>query len=93
MNRPASGRECRGLVPPPRQSPRVVKTGRLTRRELLEIRRAAHEFYLKRRHGFWWTLAIERGEAVVRCGPSDYLTVRFPARELLERDALSRHGF
>ena len=67
--------------------------GKLSRRQLLEIRRAAHEHYLKRRHGWLWALSIEGDEAVVRCGRTDILTVRFPATDLFERDALSRHGF
>ena len=67
--------------------------GKLTRRQLLAIRREAHEQYLRRRHGPWWSLSIEGDEAVVRCGPTDILTVRFPAGVLFERDALSRHGF
>ena len=67
--------------------------GKLTRRQLLAIRREAHEQYLRRRHGPWWSLSIEGDEAVVRCGPTHILTVRFPAGELFERDALSRHGF
>ena len=67
--------------------------GKLTKRQLLEIQRAAHEQYVKRRHGWWWTLSVEGDEAIVRCGPADILTVRFPAKDLFERDALSKHGF
>ncbi len=63
------------------------------RLSLLEIRRREHERYLRRRHGWWWSLAIERGEAVVRCGPSDMLTVRFSARDLFDAEALSKRGF
>ncbi len=62
-------------------------------KELLEIRRRAHERYLRRRHGPWWSLEIEGPHAVVRCGTSEVLTVRFPKRELLEPDALRRLGF
>ena len=63
------------------------------RLSLLEFRRREHEQYLRRRHGWWWNLAIERGEAVVRCGTSEMLTVRFPARELFDPAALSKRGF
>ncbi len=59
----------------------------------LELRRREHEQYLRRRHGWWWSLAIERGEAIVRCGSSEMLTVRFPARALFDPSALSKRGF
>ncbi len=59
----------------------------------LETRRREHERYLQRRHGWWWTLTVESGQAIVRCGPSDLLTVRFPARELFDPNALSKRGF
>lgn len=60
---------------------------------LLEIRRREHERYLRRRHGWWWSVSIERGDAVLRCGDADLLTVRFPARELFDPSALSKRGF
>jgi len=70
---------------------------RVRSRWLLELRRAAHELYLKQHHGPWWSLSIEGDEAVVRCGPRDgpgeFLAVRFPARALWQRDALSKLGF
>ena len=66
---------------------------RLTKRQLLETRRMEHERYLRRRHGWWWSLSVEGRNAVVRCGPTDILTVRFPATDLLDRDALSKRGF
>ena len=60
---------------------------------ILELRRREHEQYLRRRHGWWWSLDVESGEAIVRCGPSEMLTVRFPARELFDPAALSKRGF
>ncbi len=63
------------------------------RLSMLEIRRREHEQYLRRRHGWWWSLGVERGEAIVRCGTSEMLTVRFPARELFDPVALSKRGF
>jgi hypothetical protein len=62
-------------------------------KELLEIRRRAHEAYLWRRHGYFWSLSIEGPHAVVRCGTSDVLTVRFPKRDLLRPDCMKRLGF
>lgn len=63
----------------------------LSRRELLEIRRAAHEQYLRRR--LWpmrvW-LEIEGGYAVLRRG--DSFELRFPAVWLFETYAMSRLG-
>ncbi len=60
---------------------------------LLEIRRREHEQYLRRRHGWWWSLGVECGQAIVRCGTSEMLIVRFPARELFHPAALSKRGF
>ncbi len=60
---------------------------------ILELRRWEHENYLRRRHGWWWSLDIESGEAIVRCGSSEMLTVRFPAKELFDPNALSKRGF
>ena len=59
----------------------------------LELRRREHERHLRMHHGWWWSLSIERGQAVVRCGPTNVLTVRFPARELFDTRALSKRGF
>ena len=63
------------------------------RPSVLELRRRDHERYLQHRHGWWWSLDIESGEAIVRCGTSEMLTVRFPARELFDSAALSKRGF
>ncbi len=64
----------------------------LTKRQLLEIRRAAHERYLRRR--LWptrATLTIEGREAVIRT--ADGITLRFPRGKLLEPDCIRKLGF
>lgn len=64
---------------------------KLNRQEFLEMRRRMHEEWLRRDHRFQnATIVIEDGEAVVRSG---LLEVRFPAKGLLEPDALRRRGF
>ena len=65
---------------------------RLGRHERLEIRRRAHEDYLRRAHGPSYTLRIERGEAVIR-GVWGGLVVRMPKDALWDPDALSKRGF
>ena len=65
---------------------------RLNRRQLLEIRRGAHEQYLRRRMGPSFSLTVEGGTAVVRAYEGS-LEVRFAARRLFEPDALRRCGF
>lgn len=72
---------------------------KLTYRQLLELRREAHEDYLRRvqavrgRGPFSrFEIAVEDGEAVVR-GLGGWFTVRFPARGLMDRDALHKRGF
>ena len=65
---------------------------KLTKRQLLEIRRAAHENYLRRR--LWPSrvcLAIEGRDAVIRT--ADGVTLRFPREKLFEPDCLRRLGF
>lgn len=64
----------------------------LTKRQLLEIRRAAHEAYLRRR--LWprrATLTIEGRHAVVRTAGG--ILLRFPRDSLLEPDCIRRLGF
>ncbi len=59
----------------------------------LEIQRRRHERYLRERYGWPWSLRIERGEAVIQYGALDTFTIRFPARELFDPQALSKRGF
>ena len=66
---------------------------RLSRAQLLEVRRAAHEHYLQQklweiRHEIGCSIAIEGDEAVVR-RMEGFLTVRFPAHHLFARDCIS----
>lgn len=64
---------------------------RLSRRELLEMRRAAHEAYLRRRT-HWWSsaIAIVGSQAILRRG--DGFELSFPATWLFTRDLISRLG-
>ncbi len=66
---------------------------RLSRQEFLEMRRRAHEEWLRRDVRFrTFSIAIEDGEAIIRGWGGD-LEVRFPARHLVHPDALRRRGF
>ncbi len=63
----------------------------LTKRQLLEIRREAHEHYLRRR--LWparASLTIEGRDAVIRT--ADGITLRFPREKLHEPDCIRRLG-
>ena len=67
---------------------------RLSRAELLEVRRAAHENYLQRklweaRREIGCSITIEGDEAVIR-RREGFLTVRVPARELFAYDFIRR---
>ncbi len=71
----------------------MTLSGAVMRRSLLETQRLEHERYLRHDHGWWWSLVVEDGEAVIRCGLCHGLTVRFPAKDLLDPKALSKRGF
>ncbi len=63
----------------------------MNRRQLLEARREKHEYYLRRCLGPGFSLEVQGGRAILT-GLEGGLEVRFPARWLLEFDALRRLG-